>query len=362
MAHRVKAGNGRGEAKCLQNAGSSRKCSTDKLSELHSSNLAPLSRRNFLRRGALVAGAAAALGPDFLAPATALPAQPIVDAHIHFYDPGRPGGIHWPARDDAVLYAPHLPKQFQALTESLGVVGGVVIEANAWPDDNQWVLELAKTNPIILGYIGRLTPGQPDFSPNFDRYVENPVFRGLRLRPDMLAEGLGRKEFEKDLQQVVERKLTLDLVGGAPVVPFIPRLAKIAPGLRLVIDHLPFEEWDADPAAMREALRPAAALPNVYAKISNVPRRLDGHLLTDPGRYRPRLDVLWELFGGDRVIYGSNWPVSDFSAPYASVHQIAADYINGKDPVAIGKFFWKNSLAAYQWLPRGAAARLAVKP
>lgn len=301
---------------------------------------------------------AAALSPGFLAPAAGRAPQPIVDAHIHLYDPMRPGGIHWPPRDNSVLYAPHLPGQFQALTESLGVVGAVVIEANAWPDDNQWVLELARANPNIVGYIGRLIPGQSNFARHFDRYLEHPVFRGLRLRADMLADGLGRKAFEKDLQRVAERKLTVDLDGGARVLGDIPRIANIAPGLRLVIDHLPFAEWDADLAAMRQALRSVAALANVYAKISDVVRRMDGHVLTDPDYYRPRLDLLWELFGDDRVIYGSNWPVSDLTAPYATVLKIVADYVNNKGPVAAEKFFWKNSLAAYQWQPRGAAARL----
>jgi len=109
---------------------------------------------------------------------------------------------------------------------------------------------------------------------------------------------------------------------------------------------------------MRAGLREIAALPNVYAKISNVLRRENGKLLTDLEHYRARLDVLWELFGEDRVIYGSNWPVSDFVAPYGSVLKIVSEYVRDRGPVAMEKFFWKNSLAAYHWQPRGAAAGL----
>ena len=144
---------------------------------------------------------------------------------------------------------------------------------------------------------------------------------------------------------------------AAALLLHLPRIAKtVAPGLRLVIDHLPFAEWERDPAAMRTALREAALLPNVYAKISDVLRRVDGRLMTDAGYYRPRLDALWELFGEDRVIYGSNWPVSDLVAPYASVLKIVADYVNGRGPVAAEKYFWRNSFAAYRWQPRGAFA------
>jgi L-fuconolactonase len=317
----------------------------------------PLSRRKFLRRGALAAGLAA-FSPDFLDAAAAGAAQPIIDAHIHLYDPTRPGGIHWPPSDNTVLYAPHLPGGFRAVTEGLAVVGAVVIEAEAWPDDNQWVLDLAKSDTLIVGYIGRLTPGEAAFASNFDQYAENSIFRGLRLRADMLAHGSGAKAFDSDLQRVAERRLALDLVGGAALLPYLSRIAKTAPGLRMVIDHLPFAEWERDLAAMRKGLREAAALPNVYAKISDVLRQVDGKLMTDTDYYRPRLDLLWELFGEDRVIYGSNWPVSDLVAPYASVHKIVADYVNGKGRGAAEKYFWKNSLAAYQWQPRGAASKL----
>jgi predicted TIM-barrel fold metal-dependent hydrolase len=81
----------------------------------------------------------------------------------------------------------------------------------------------------------------------------------------------------------------------------------------------------------------------------------------DPEFYRPGLDVLWNLFGPDRAIYGSNWPVSDLVAPYASLYKIVASYFAGKGEAAAQKFFWKNSLSAYSWLPRGKAASLVPK-
>ncbi len=312
-------------------------------------NLNPLSRRQFLRRGALLAGATAALGPRFPASAAAPTPPPVIDTHIHLYDTARPG-VHWPPREIPVLYSPHLPAQFQALTQNLGVSAAIVIEANAEPDDNLWVLDLAKTNPAIAGYIGRLTPGQPGFAARFDRYAQNPVFRGLRLRDDMIAQGLGQAAFEKDLRRVAERGLTLDIVGSAAVLSAVPRIAKIVPHTPLVIDHLPFGEWDRDPALIRPALREAAALPNVYAKISSVLRQVDGRVLADQGYYASRLDILWELLGDDRVLYGSNWPVSDLIAPYAKVYQVVADYVRHRGEKAAGQFFWKNSVATYGWL------------
>jgi len=312
-----------------------------------------MTRRKFLRTGALAAGALATF-PELRADESPLPTGPVIDAHIHLYDPARPGGIPWPPKDDAVLYSPHLPADFEALTGKLGVVGAVVVEAVAGPADNEWVLELARENPIIVGYIGRLTPGTPEFSAQLDRYAGSPIFRGLRLTQPMLAQGA--TGFENDLRRLEERKLTLDVVGGEPMLPGVLHLAKTFPGLRIVIDHLPFQEWDA--AAVPPVLGELARLPNVFGKVSHVGRRVDGRFVSDPAYYRPRLDALWEIFGSDRLIYGSNWPVSDRIAPYADILGIMTDYFHGRDRAVAEKYFWKNSLAAYSWQPRGQAAGL----
>ncbi len=64
----------------------------------------------------------------------------------------------------------------------------------------------------------------------------------------------------------------------------------------MIIDHLPFRDWRAEPAALRHALQEVAELPNVYAKISDVARQVDGRLMGDPAYYFPVLDLLWEQF------------------------------------------------------------------
>jgi predicted TIM-barrel fold metal-dependent hydrolase len=226
-------------------------------------------------------------------------------------------------------------------------------------EDNQWILDLAKQNPFIVGFIGHLELGKPEFAANLDRFGANPLFRGLRVSLRALANGLGQPAFEHDLLQLGERKYALDVLGEAALLPNVVRAAKLAPGLRIVIDHLPFGEWDQDVLAMERALAEATQAPNVYAKVSNVVRRVKGQVVETPEFYRPALDSLRKLFGADRLIFGSNWPVSNRVAPYAALHRIVADYFLAEGRVPAEKFFWKNSLAAYRWVPRGAARRLA---
>ena len=278
-----------------------------------------------------------------------------IDTHTHFYDPTRPQGVPWPPPPETLLYKPYYPKDFVALTKPLGVVGTVVVEASPWVEDNQWMLDLAKDNPSIVGFIGHLKLGEAAFSTNLKRFSQNPLLRGLRIGERAIAEGLGQRAFEQDLQRLGDQRLTIDVIGGAALLPNVVRIARLAPKLKIVIDHLPFGAWDNDVAAMRTALTEVAALPNVYAKVSNVVRRVNDRIVDDVTFYRPHLDCLWELFGANRVVFGSNWPVSERVAPYTTVHRIVAEYFKAKGNAAAEKYFWKNSLRAYGWQRRGAA-------
>jgi predicted TIM-barrel fold metal-dependent hydrolase len=100
-------------------------------------------------------------------------------------------------------------------------------------------------------------------------------------------------------------------------------------------------------------MQAAARHPSVFCKVSalveqtgqeRAPRHTD--------YYRPVLDALWNLFGEDRLIFGSNWPVSARSAPLADLIGIVADYFTARGPRAAAKFFRENSQAAYAWRQR----------
>ena len=62
----------------------------------------------------------------------------------------------WPGKGDKVLYRPVLPEEFKELAAPHGVTGTVVVEASPWVEDNQWLLDQAKDNDVIVGVVGRL--------------------------------------------------------------------------------------------------------------------------------------------------------------------------------------------------------------
>jgi L-fuconolactonase len=289
------------------------------------------------------------LGASFFALAGAEASTPtrITDTHIHLYDPTRPQGVPWPPKTDALLYRPTLPADFKAASQGLGVSGAVVIESNALLEDNQWVLDLAADNPLIVAFVGHLDPSSPSFPQHLARFTKNRLFRGIRLTGKTIASGLSQPAFVAGLQRLADRDLQIDAIGDHSMFTDLIALSDRAPRLRIVIDHLPFE-LGADERAFREL----ASRPQVYAKVSGVLRRVADRTPLELSFYRDSLDRLWEVFGRDRLVYGSNWPVSNRFAPYPEVCKIVQEYFTGKGVEALERYFWKNSLTAYRWIDR----------
>lgn len=294
-------------------------------------------------------------------------AIPIIDTHIHLFDPTRPQGVPWPEKDNKILYRPALPGRYRKVTQGLGVVGAIEIECSAWLEDNQWVLDTAAKDTIIVGTIGDLEAGKPDFRKNLDRFHKNPLFRGIRwgnLWGRNLAVDVNRVEFISDLKALADANLALDTANQDPaLISATVRLTDKVPNLRVVIDHLPHLDPPADPAARKQLqadLRELAARPHVYVKLSEVLHPVDGHVHLDLNFYRPRLDELWGIFGENKVMFGSDWPNSDPFGTYPQVLNVIHEYVMAKGRVAAENFFWRNSTQAYHW-PKRAANQPQIK-
>jgi len=284
---------------------------------------------------------------------------PIIDTHMHLFDPRRPQGVPWPEKNDAVLYQPALPSRYRKVTKGLGIVGAIEIECSSWLEDNQWVLDTAANDTIIVGTVGDLEPGQPDFRKHLERFHRNPLFRGIRcgnLWGRNFTDQVSSPQFISDLRALADTELELDTANpDAALIAAVVRLTGQVPSLRVVIDHLPQLEPPAEPQArslLRANLQELGKRPQVYVKVSEVLRRVGGQVPTATSFYRDRLDELWEIFGPDRLMYGSDWPYCDRWGAYPQVLKIVREYFQGKGRAIAEKFFWKNSIAAYRWVKR----------
>ncbi len=290
------------------------------------------------------------------------PSIPVIDTHIHLFDTSRPQGVPWPPKDNKALYQPALPARYRKLSSEYGIVGAIKVEASPWVEDNQWVLDLAANEPLIVGMVGNLEPGQPGFAENLGRFRKNPLFLGIRygnLWGSDLAQTVTNKAVIADLRRVAQAGLSLDSANPNPaLVAALVRVTDEVPDLRVIIDHLPQLTVPEKPSERRVYETHLAAFhkrPQVFVKISQVYRKVGDEVPRDLGRYKANLDMIFDTFGEDRVLFGSDWPNSDNWRPYADIFSIAREYIMTKGPSAAEKYFWKNSVRAYRWKPRDAS-------
>ena len=304
-----------------------------------------ITRRAFLPATATAAALAAKRSPR--------PAR-VIDTHTHFYDPSRPQGVPWPGKGESKLYRTVLPAEFVKTAGPFGIVGTVVVEASPWLEDNQWVLDMAKDNPSIVGLVGHLNPGSPEFARHVARFSKNPLFRGIRTGSDLIFKPRNPQLLVDDLKRMADADWVIDLNGNSSQYVDILKVADRVPQLRIVVEHLPYdppEQASARPSAAA-ALRELAHRPQVWGKISNVLRHVDDKVPDNLAFYRSALEELWSAFGPDKIVYGSNWPVSDNYAPYPTVFRIVAEFFGEKGQATVDKYFYENSRAAYKWIKR----------
>ncbi|GAB4016501.1 amidohydrolase family protein [Spirosoma migulaei] len=284
---------------------------------------------------------------------------PIIDTHIHLFDTTRPQGVPWPTPKDRLLYQPALPDRYRKIAAPLGIVGAIAVEASPWLEDNQWVLDVAARDKIIVGTVGNLEPGKPDFRQQLGRFQRNPLFRGIRygnLWDRDLPGQLSNPKVVADLGFLAQAGLVLDTANPNPaLLAAIVRVTDQVPALRVVIDHLPQMATPAEAVARKayEAhLQELGKRPQVYVKVSEVLRRVDGKIPQTLSFYRARLDEIFGIFGEDRVLYGSDWPNSDQWLPVDVGLSLVREYVTAKGRPVAEKYFWKNSVAAYHWRKR----------
>ena len=288
---------------------------------------------------------------------------PVIDTHTHFYDPTRPVGVPWPGKGGE-LYRPVLPAEWQTLVKPLGVTGTVVVEASSWLEDNQWLLDLAARHDRerlpsmlgVVGVVGNLPLGDPICAGAIDRFAKQKLYRGIRVNGDKLLTGLADKDYATDVGRLAGHDLSIDINGGK-VFAAAAAAAVQFPSLRIIVNHMgntpisdkgPLPEW-------RDAIALAAKQPNVFMKVSALAESA-AHTMKlqkaplDPAFYVPWLEAAGAAFGEKRLMYGSNWPVSNKASSYAEVLDIVKPYVARKGPEVERWFYAEASRAAYRWV------------
>ncbi len=240
---------------------------------------------------------------------------PIIDCHIHLFDQTRPQGA--PYSGGRGNTAPSLPARYRKLASPLGIVGAIAIEASPWIEDNLWLLETEESDPVMVGAIGNLQPEKPEFKEYLERFHKNKLFLGIRygnLWGYNLVNEVSNPVFIEGVKLLAQAGLVLDTANPRPdLIEAVLKLTDKVPDLRVVVDHVPGMFRRAKDAAARASvegsIRELAARDRLYIKVSEVMQVVDDKPSLDPAAYKPTLDFLFDTFGENRLIFGSDWPM-----------------------------------------------------
>lgn len=247
-----------------------------------------------------------------------------IDAHFHSWQLSRED-YGWLTPELGNIYRDVPVTDWQKLAQLQGIIGGVLVQAAPTVAETLYLLELAEANSAVLGVVGWVDFMAVDALKQIEQLAKHPKLKGLRPmlhdlpEPDWIL--------QTAVQPALEAMAGLGLVFDALIrpmhVPHILTLAQRYPNLSIVIDHCAkpeiargidaaWQPWAHDMAALAE-------LPNVSCKLSG--------LLTEAGKSpqaddcKPWIDFVLQVFGSERILWGSDWPVLELAGDNKNCYQ-----------------------------------------
>jgi L-fuconolactonase len=276
----------------------------------------------------------------------------VVDSHQHFWDTNRFDYFWMQGADSAPLRRPIGPADLAPLLRAAGVDATVTVQALQSVDETRWLLEIAAATPFVAGVVGWVDMTDSHVDATLAELQSRPDGRflvGIRHmaqdEPD--PNWLLRSDVEPGLRAVADAGLAYDLLLRPPQIAAAARLCAELPDVRFVVDHLAkpeiahdeFDRWS-------ELMAPFGAMPHVWCKLSGMVSEADWTVQTAED-LKPYVDRAMELFGEDRVMFGSDWPVSTLACPYGEVER-ALDMALGPIPAETrAKIFGGNAARFY---------------
>jgi len=247
----------------------------------------------------------------------------VIDAHQHFWDPERVS-YPWLARGYPSLDRRFGFEHLAPLMAVSGVQATVLVQSADNAADTEAMFHIADCHREIAGVVGWVPLDRPAAAEAMlGRWAEHNRFCGIRnlIHDQVDPDWVIRPEVLDGLALLERARVPFDLVAVLPRhLEHIPTICERLPELRLVIDHLgkpPVGGRDGGP--WWDLIARAAASPNVFAKVSGLYPSA-----ADAGRWevedlRPFLERAMEVFGPDRLMFGSDWPICEVAGGYERV-------------------------------------------
>lgn len=251
-----------------------------------------------------------------------------IDSHQHFwqYDPV---AYDWINGDMQILQRDFLPSHVQPKVKAARMDGCVAVQARQSLEENDFLLALANQYEEVVGVVGWLDLRSDQLEHTLEKYGSQEYFKGVRhiVQGEPDPEFIIRPDFVRGVRQLAGSGLAYDILVFEQQFPAVLRFLDMCPDQPFVLDHLgkpnmekgPSKEWVA-------GIREMAQHPQLYCKVSGMVTEADW-ATWQPDDFTPYLDVVFDAFGSDRIMFGSDWPVCLLAADsYGEVVSIIDQY------------------------------------
>lgn len=238
-----------------------------------------------------------------------------IDAHQHFWLLANRTG-QWPSPELAEIHCDFLPEQFVPLLQQYGISGSVLVQSLPSMSDTLFLLGLAERNAFVRAVVGWADLKSVNAEQQIPLLASHPKMRGLRpMLQDLADDWICDPLLTPAIAAMQRHRLSMDALVLPRHLPALLRFAERYPDLPVVIDHA------AKPQIASAALEPwrasitrLAALPQVYCKLSGLVTEAAADWQV--AQLQPYVAHILEVFGTQRVIWGSDWPVVNLAADY----------------------------------------------
>jgi L-fuconolactonase len=279
---------------------------------------------------------------------------PVIDAHHHFWDPSSGGDYGWLSGPFEPINRVFAPADLRPSLAAAGVAGTVLVQT--WNDLGEtWdFLETAARTDFVKGVVGWVDltdPGVGEVLSDLRSSANGRFLSGVRhlIQTEADPRWLLRDDVKRGLSAVRQAGLVYDFVPNLPQLPACVETAAAFPDARFVLDHISkpnirdgeFDEW----AALMRGFGPQRD--HVWCKLSGMVTEADWHHWT-PADLRPYVHEALDIFGPERCMFGTDWPVCLVAASYVRVMEALEECLADLDAGERDWIFGRSAVEAYR--------------
>jgi L-fuconolactonase len=271
-----------------------------------------------------------------------------IDSHQHFWK-YHPVKDAWISEDMKVIQRDFLPADILPLLQAKYMDGCISVQADQSEEETLFLIELAQENDFIKGVVGWIDLRSKNLEARLDYFSQYKKLKGFRhiVQAEPEDDFLLQEDFCMGISKLAKYNYTYDLLILPKHLQYATALAKRFPLQSFVIDHLAKPDFkQIDFAVWEKEMRRIAACPNVACKVSGLVTEADWKNWKKSD-FSYCLDVVTEAFGMDRLLFGSDWPVSLLAASYGESWDIVEDYYSKFPNEEQDKLWGGNAVAFY---------------